>query len=681
MIKHKWIGRISALLMAAAVLVMGYAYVNPSVFASVTGTAEPAYVSAMDKTKIMSIQIIADEKQWADMLENATAEEYIPATVIINGDKIENVGIRPKGNSSLSMVARDSTTDRFSFKIEFDHYVTGQTWLGLDKLAVNNMQGDASYMKEYLSYDIMDYTGVESPLTAFADISVNGETWGFYLAVETLENSYAQRVYGNDHGMLYKPESMGMRGAGRMNEAIEEMQNAGQFSGQMQPPGEIREPMQDPNGVQGEPTNEVRGQGQLPTADMPNMQQGRGNRGGGFGGMAGMAQGGVSLQYTSGEISDYSAIFENAVFDATEKDYNRIIQSLDKLSRGEDLENTVDAEAVLKYFAAHTVVVNLDSYISGMAHNYYLYEEDCRLTILPWDYNLAFGGFQSGGASDVVNFPIDTPVSGVSLDDRPLLGKLLEVPEYMELYHSYLRQIAQGYFSSGLFEQTIDSLNSLISSHVENDPTAFYDYEAYEAAVIELKKLGLLRAESIEGQLNGTIPSTSAEQNANPDKLIDASGINLSALGSQGGGGGMFGGNVNFGQGSFDAGNNMERQGNTQGIDRQMMQKAMEIITADGDNELSEEQISELKELGLTDEQIAQFRSIQQGGFGGFMGGGRLGDRQENANNPIRANPGFEKKQSGIVSGFDINTWIFIGGCVVLFLSVLLFVARFKRRC
>lgn len=97
MIKRKWIGVIAAVLMAVAVLVTGAAYLNPSALAPIAGANEPAYISAMDKTKIMDIQIVADEKEWANMLENATAEEYIPATVIINGTKIENVGIRPKG--------------------------------------------------------------------------------------------------------------------------------------------------------------------------------------------------------------------------------------------------------------------------------------------------------------------------------------------------------------------------------------------------------------------------------------------------------------------------------------------------------------------------------------------------------------------------------------------------------
>ncbi len=611
MIKRGWIGALTALLMTASVLLMGFLYLNAPALASVTGTAQPAYVSAMDKEAIIDIQIVADEKQWADMLENATDEEYIPATIIINGEKIENAGIRPKGNSSLSTVAADDTTDRYSFKIEFDHYITGQTWKGLDKLVVNNMQGDASYMKEYLSYDIMSYAGVDVPLYAFADISVNGESWGFYLAVETMEDSYAQRVFGSGHGQLYKPESMGMRGEGRMNEFLNG--NEGEKTGEAAPEPGAEVPQTRPEGMEG---------GQ-------NGQNGqKGQKGGG------MASGGVSLQYTDDELSSYSAIFDNAVFSADKSDNRRVISALKKLSEGEDLENTVDVEAVLRYFAAHNTVVNLDSYTSNMGHNYYLYEDEGRLSILPWDYNLSFGGFQSGSASEVVNLPIDTPVSGVSLDERPLLAKLLEVPEYLEQYHGYLREIAQGYFGSGTFERTVDSLNELISAHVKNDPTAFYDFEAYTEAVKELKKLGLLRAESIVGQLDGKIPSTSAGQSEDASALVDASDVNLSAMGSQGGGGAPAGQQDSMPQRPANALQGEGAQGGFAGD------------TGDG--------------------------NTPPGGYGGGRGGG--------GGPPGRGGAAFEQNQTASAGQTSSVTWIYVGGCAALTAAGIAFVTMFRRR-
>ena len=159
----------------------------------------------------MTVDITADEGEWAEMLESAIDEQYISCDVSVNGERYFSVGIRPKGNSSLSTVY-SSDSDRYSFKLEFDHYQDGQTCQGLDKFVLNNIQADATYLKEYLSYDLLSQMGVPAPLYCFAWITVNGEPWGLYLAVEALEESFAQRNFGVSYGQLYKPDSAEMGG-------------------------------------------------------------------------------------------------------------------------------------------------------------------------------------------------------------------------------------------------------------------------------------------------------------------------------------------------------------------------------------------------------------------------------------------------------------------------------------
>lgn len=570
---------------------------------SQSGTASAAgYAEEMDKTEVMSISIEADETEWQEMLDTAIEETYISANVTINGTTIENVGIRPKGNSSLRQVANDDTTDRYSFKIKFDEYVKDQTWMGLDKLVVNNMITDNSYMKEYLSYDIMSYIGVDAPLFAFADIQVNGEAWGFYLAVEDIDSGYLARAKG-DEGELYKPnnDDGGMGGGMAMPGGNGEAMGAGAgaagaqgqsaaggtsgtaagevgATGAATGEGAVGRPARPANaeapGQDGgaPPAGEFPGEGGFPEGAVPGTDgtrpqggfggMGGGNRGGGGGGMNGGGNG-VSLVYTDDEIASYSAIFDNSETKTTEEDHKRVIEALKNLNAGTDLEKYVDVDAVLRYFAAHTVVVNMDSYTSNMAHNYYLYENNGRISMLPWDYNMAFGGFQGGSASDVVNQPIDTPISGVTLEERPILGKLLEVEAYKEKYHEYLQEIVDGYFADGKFEQKVQSLNELIAERVKEDPTSFNTYEEYEAAVAELIKLGTLRGESIQGQLDGDIPSTSEGQQADSASLVDASSVDLAKLGENGPGGrgGMGGG----GFGGFGDGQGFGGQGGNGG--------------------------------------------------------------------------------------------------------------------
>lgn len=86
-------------------------------------------------------------------------EEYSACSVVIDGESYKNVGIRGKGNTSLSSVAA---------------------------------------------------------LCSFVDITVNGEDWGLYLAVEGVEEAFLRRNYGSDYGELYKPDSMSF-GGGRLD--------------------------------------------------------------------------------------------------------------------------------------------------------------------------------------------------------------------------------------------------------------------------------------------------------------------------------------------------------------------------------------------------------------------------------------------------------------------------------
>ena len=153
-----------------------------------------------------------DEADWNDMLENATAEEYYQCDVEVNGTTFYRVAIRPKGNTSLTSIASDPTTDRYSFKLEFDHYVDGQSCFGLDKLILNNNYADATNMKEALIYDMYQYLGADASLYNYAKITVNGEYWGVYLALEAVEDSFMLRNYGAQSGKLYKPDSMNIGG-------------------------------------------------------------------------------------------------------------------------------------------------------------------------------------------------------------------------------------------------------------------------------------------------------------------------------------------------------------------------------------------------------------------------------------------------------------------------------------
>lgn len=458
----------------------------------------------LDKDNVIKINIEINESTWKDLLDNAATEEYYSANVTINDETFYNVGLRTKGNSSLDNVARDENSDRYSLKIKFDKYVDGQTYNGIEKLALNNNYQDPTYMKEYLSYEIFSSLGVPTPEYSYASISINGEPWGLYLAIEDIDERYIEKYYGSVDGNLYKPETMNLNN-----------DNKGLKGENTQEGMEGNIPQQIPNDIPKGGFNEPieNGEGNmLPNfpADIPEgMGNGmQGNRQDMMGGFNKGNNGGADLKYIDDNIESYSTIIESAEFKTTtEADYEKIVEMIKNLNNGENLEEYLNVEEVLKYFAVNTFLVNLDSYSGGMYHNYYLYERDGVFEILPWDLNMSFAGFGINNASSAVNFPIDSPVTG-SLEDAPLIGKLLEVEEYKELYHSYLNQILENFISNEGFNNLVTKINDMIKDYVKEDITAFYTYDKYESAVSELRAFMQDRSSSVISQLNGEQFST-----------------------------------------------------------------------------------------------------------------------------------------------------------------------------
>ena len=269
--------------------------------------------------------------------------------------------------------------------------------------------------------------------------------------------------------------------------------------------------------------------------DMPDM----GGKGGfgGFGGFGGMGSNDVKLQYIDDDIDSYSNIFNNAKTDITKADKKRLISSLKALSEGNDIASVVNVDEVIRYFVVHNFLCNGDSYTGMMIHNYYLYEKDGQLSMIPWDYNLAYGSFQGGNASSSVNAAIDTPVSG-DMSDRPMLAWIFDSEEYTELYHLLFSE----FINSTDFASLISETAAMIDEYVEKDPTKFCTYDEYQKGTAAISQFCTLRAESVKGQLDGTIPSTSDGQSADSSALIDTADLNVSDMGSMGGGGGGFGG-------------------------------------------------------------------------------------------------------------------------------------------
>lgn len=391
-----------------------------------------------DKSYVHTIDIQMED--WEGFLETAADEKYSSCDLVIDGETFENAAIRAKGNNSRRLTEKYGL-DRYSLKIEFDHYYDSY-YYGLDKFSLDSSFQDNSYMKTWLAYDMFENMEVPAPLVSYVFVTVNGEDWGLFLAIEEPEESFAKRIYGENYGQIYKPDYKSL---------------------------------DDEN------------------AD-------------------------VALQYTDDNFVSYDNIFRKAKFDITNADKQRVIDALKILSMGENLETAIDVDKVLRYFTVQVFVVNLDSYLGKTGHNYFLYEKDGILQMQPWDYNLAFATYSLGmpdpmnDAQLYINYPINTPASGEIMKNRPMYHNLMQNNEYFARYHDYFDSFISEYFESGYFENFTNETVEMISPCVQRDATAFCSYEDFQLGAETMQNFCLLRAESVRGQLDGTIPATIAGQ-------------------------------------------------------------------------------------------------------------------------------------------------------------------------
>ena len=142
MIKHKRIDLICiAAAIAAALLTLALMWGGDQIPQE---SAPLAYVTRLfDDSRVHTVDIQIDD--WDSFVQNAAKEEYVSCTVQIDGEIFQQVGLRAKGNNSLRLT-EEYGLSRYSLKLEFDQFLDGGNYYGLDKFSLDASFQDTSYL-------------------------------------------------------------------------------------------------------------------------------------------------------------------------------------------------------------------------------------------------------------------------------------------------------------------------------------------------------------------------------------------------------------------------------------------------------------------------------------------------------------------------------------------------------
>ncbi len=382
---------------------------------STQGEAETgAYSAYFLEEEIQTVYIEIEENNLNYLLQNAINEPYVMTTSVTIGDvTLGYCGLRTKGSYTLEhSVTENEGSDRFSFTINFGKYIKKkeygekQNFFGCDKISFNNFFFDKTMMKEFFALKLMDEMGLPTPEYGLAKLYINGNYYGVYAMVEAMDHSILERYYGVDKEELssYLCKPEGTK---FLYEEIEA----------------------DPSLLWEQDEDTLKDvEDMIPT----------------------VTEWVRRLNFLSNGMD-----FNGQTIDVNSEEYLQLLNQI------------LDVDEVVKYFAVHSWLCQMDNMFDGQK-NFGLYvDQNGRALLVPWDYDLSFGCFYPSSAQNTANYPLDVmyrmdygradeeaKMSAEVYEEFPLFHVIYQNDALMDRYHAYMMECSKVAALGGTIDST-----------------------------------------------------------------------------------------------------------------------------------------------------------------------------------------------------------------------------------
>lgn len=194
--------------------------------------------------------------------------------------------------------------------------------------------------------------------------------------------------------------------------------------------------------------------------------------------------------------------------------WNSLVTLCDSLSNNpKSFSSILNYETVLWMLAVNTALVNLDSYTGVFCQNYYLYRNsEKKWNVIPWDYNMSFGGFPYVGSSN-------TSMGALSLDKLyqlspeihskdpywPLINIVMNDATLKRKYYAHLKTIVNEMFVNTSYKQKAEELRNLIKQDVYEDNNKFYSNEQFDNSLSSQVNVGNYEVPGIEQLISSRV--------------------------------------------------------------------------------------------------------------------------------------------------------------------------------
>ena len=153
-----------------------------------------------ERERVQEIRLTINGLNLKKMKEALPERKYVPATLHWRNIRLENVGVRYKGNSS----SRPHQSHKRGYLIKVNEFKKGTRFLKLRRIALDNGVQFGSLFSEPIVTDILRNLEIPASRFNYANLFINNDYQGVYGNVERIDESFIKRHFESKKGPLYK---------------------------------------------------------------------------------------------------------------------------------------------------------------------------------------------------------------------------------------------------------------------------------------------------------------------------------------------------------------------------------------------------------------------------------------------------------------------------------------------
>src|SRR6266540_742589 len=155
-----------------------------------------------DGGTLQELRLFINGSDLGELRRRYNENVYYPADLQWRDQRVRNVGVRSRGMGSRSAT-------KPGLRIDFNRYTTGQKFLGLQSIALDNLLQDPSMVRERAAMALFDRMGEPASRESYCRLYINNVFQGVYAVIEAIDGDFLTRTLGEKSGYLFERQFNG----------------------------------------------------------------------------------------------------------------------------------------------------------------------------------------------------------------------------------------------------------------------------------------------------------------------------------------------------------------------------------------------------------------------------------------------------------------------------------------